>query len=264
MTTLEDFTAAARAKAIADRKEQVQAARQRQRALTYGRGNAKLHKGIATFSLPAGYTCPQAHACLARAARATGKITDGQHTQFRCFAASQEATYPNVRRARWSNFEALAACGGDFHELAGLICPTLPREDIIRLHVSGDFYSQAYFDAWVYVASKVPQKIFYAYTKSLAFWVARLGELPPNLRLTASRGGYQDALIDAHGLKCAEVVFSEAEAQAKGLPIDHDDTHAYLSPRSFALLLHGVQPKGSPAASALKALKGQGSYRRAR
>jgi len=262
--TILDFTAAAREIADTAKANHAQAAKHRRSALSYGKGNAKLHAGIATFSLPAGYSCPQARDCLARANRASGKITDGKHTQFRCFAASQEATYPSVRKARWANFEALASCGRNFHELAGLIGPTLPAEGIIRIHVSGDFYCQEYFDAWVHVASKVPEKIFYAYTKSLGFWVARLGEIPPNLKLTASRGGYEDALIDSHPLKCAEVVFSEAEAAEKGLPIDHDDTHAYLQDESFALLLHGVQPKGSLAALALKTLKGRGSYRRSR
>ena len=47
-----------------------------------------------------------------------------------------------------------------------------------------------------------------------------------------------------------------------GLEIDHDDTHAFESDESFALLLHGTQPAGSEAADALKVLKkkGKGSY----
>jgi hypothetical protein len=73
--------------------------------------------------------------------------------------------------------------------------------------------------------------------------------------LTASRGGRFDNLIDMHGLKCSEVVFSEAEAAEKGLEIDHDDSHAAIGQKSFALLLHGVQPKGTEAAEALKQIK---------
>jgi len=60
-------------------------------------------------------------------------------------------------------------------------------------------------------------------------------------------------------------VFSEAEAVDLGLFIDHDDSHA-ANPtwrdESFALLIHGTQPKGTEAATALKALKGKGSYSR--
>jgi len=60
-------------------------------------------------------------------------------------------------------------------------------------------------------------------------------------------------------------VFSEAEANSLGLDIDHDDSHA-ANPawrdNSFALLVHGTQPAGSEAATALKELKGKGSYSR--
>jgi hypothetical protein len=35
-----------------------------------------------------------------------------------------------------------------------------------------------------------------------------------------------------------------------------------LRNQDFALLIHGTQPKGSEAATALKALKGKGSYSR--
>ena len=59
--------------------------------LAFGRGNAKLEGHIATFSMPAGWTCPMAFDCLARADKATGKITDGPDATFRCFAASAEA-----------------------------------------------------------------------------------------------------------------------------------------------------------------------------
>ena len=54
---------------------------------------------------------------------------------------------------------------------------------------------------------------------------------------------------------------SSKEAPREQLPvfaIDHDDTHAAkpsLSNQSFALMLHGTQPKGSEAADALKVLK---------
>ena len=52
-----------------------------------------------------------------------------------------------------------------------------------------------------------------------------------------------------------------------GLEIDHDDSHAArpdLRHQSFALLIHGVQPKGSEAAKAVVKLKGKGSYNRKR
>lgn len=230
--------------------------------LTFGKGNAKLGKEIATFSIPSGYTCPMALHCLSKADKVTGRITDGAETLFRCFSASQEATFPNVRKSRWANFEALRAVASNVSTLSDLISANLPKQNIIRIHVAGDFYAQAYFDAWLEVAKRNPSKTFYAYTKSLNFWVARLNEIPSNFKLNASRGGRNDELIAKHGLKFAEVVFSEAQAVEKGLLIDHDDSLAFLQNCSFALLLHGVQPKGTKAGEALKVLKklGKGGY----
>ena len=59
-------------------------------------------------------------------------------------------------------------------------------------------------------------------------------------------------------MKFAEIVFSVKEAKQKGLEIDHDDSLAYGSSKSFALLIHGTQPAGSDAGKALSALKKQG------
>lgn len=228
--------------------------------LSFGKGNAKLASGIATFSLPSGFTCPMALHCLSRSNQETGKITDGAETTFRCFSASQEAVFPNVRRARWSNFKALSAFGKDYSAMADFIHASLPTQNIVRIHVAGDFFSQSYFDAWLEVAKRNPNKIFYAYTKSLTFWVARLLEIPENFKLNASLGGKEDHLILKYALKSAVVIFTEAEAGDK--QIDHDDTLAFKQDKPFALLLHGVQPKGSKASTALRALNGKGSYRK--
>src|SRR5262245_24890508 len=138
-------------------------------ALVFGKGNAKLGRDVATFSLPAGWACPGARDCLARADRASGKLADSLDTRFRCFSASQEAMYPSVRRPRWANYEALRTCGSA-EGMAALVLASLPhRTAKVRVHVSGDFFSQAYFDAWCLVARARPDVLFYAYSKSLPF-----------------------------------------------------------------------------------------------
>jgi hypothetical protein len=124
--------------------------------------------------------------------------------------------------------------------------------------VSGDFFNRDYFAAWMRVAQVRTETVFYAYTKSIKTWVDNSELVPSNFKLTASHGGTHDHLIDRYLLKYALVVFSVDQANKLGLEIDHDDSHAYGSDRSFALLLHGVQPKGSIAAKALSALKAEG------
>ena len=222
--------------------------------LKFQQGNAKLGKNIYTFSLPAGHSCPFANDCLSKADKLTGKLTDGPNTQFRCFAASAEAVYPNVRIARWHNFDLLKKLNSN--EAADLILNSLPKKaNIVRIHVSGDFFNESYFLAWLQVAKLRPNVLFYAYTKSLIYWVNYIKEIPSNLVLNASEGGKLDAQISEHGLKFAKVVYSPEQAEELGLLIDHTDEAAYKTKESFALLIHGQQPKGSKASQSIKDLK---------
>lgn len=229
--------------------------------LSFGNGNAKLSASIATFSLPAGHSCPFAKECLSKANRLTGKIVDGEHCKFRCFAASQEALYPSVRNSRWNNFEQLKAMSS-VEKMTQHIQNHLPGGiSFIRVHVSGDFFNEKYFLAWVNVAMNNPSITFYGYTKATPFLAKYKKQLPKNFRFTASKGGTCDNLIGNHKLRSAEVVFSVKEAEDKGLEIDHDDSHAMLGNKSFALLLHGTQPAGTEANVAwLKIKKTVGGY----
>ena len=230
--------------------------------LRFGNPNSKLKKLIKklglvlkTFTLPAGWTCPGAKDCLSRANREPGKIQDGPDTLFRCFAASAEATYPSLRKMVWHNLGLLKDSLVDgVDACADLICASLPKKfDVMRVHVGGDYFVKEYLQAWIAVAKRNPNKVFYSYSKSLHFF--KQFALPENLVLTASRGGKYDELIDLHGWKEALVVYSEEEAEQKGLEIDHDDTHAAFGKENFALLIHGTQPKGSAASVALSAIK---------
>lgn len=224
-------------------------------------GNAKLGKTTAIFSLPAGHSCAGALLCRSRADKITGKITDGSRTIFRCYAASAENLFNNVRKSRWNNFEALQ--GKSKAEMVSLICESLPKRntELTRVHSSGDFFSQAYFDAWIEVARMNPEIIFYGYTKMVPFLVKRKYDLPSNFRFVASYGGKFDSLIAAHGLRHAKVITDES--LANGLPIDDDDSHVWNYDGSFALVLHGTQPKGSEYAKIIKARKmaGKGGYK---
>jgi hypothetical protein len=220
--------------------------------------NAKI--GYESLSLLSGYSCPFALDCLAKVNLKTGKIIDGKDAEFRCFSATAEAAFPPVRRQRDHNFSLLKDCD-TVDEMVELLTMSIrPSYAPFRIHVGGEFFNQKYFDAWCEYARQNPNRIFYAYTKSLPYWVARIDSIPANLSLTASRGGRMDHLINEYGLKEAVVVFSEEEAAKLGLEIDHDDSHAInnLMP-SFALLLHGTQKAGSDASQAQKIMKAKGT-----
>jgi hypothetical protein len=226
--------------------------------LSFSKGNAKLGSHIYTFSLPAGHTCIGAKDCLAKANRETGKLTHGKGAQFQCFAATAENMFPNVRKSRWNNFEALK--GLSVAQMVKSIADSMPKKAVyFRIHVSGDFFNLNYFDAWMEIARANPAKQFYCYTKAIPFWIARKDSIPENFVLNASIGSRYDDLITQYNLKCARVVFSESEAANLGLQIDHDDSLALAkNGKSFALLLHGSQQAGTVAAKANYALRKAG------
>ena len=147
-------------------------------------------------------------------------------SQFRCYAASSER-FPAVRKMRWDNYRDMVMDKPIVLPKGAAYC---------RIHASGDFYSQDYFDRWLTVCNQNPFVRFWAFTKSIQFWVNRLGCIPNNLRLQASYGSKQDHLIEKYQLKFARVFKTKAEALASGLPIDTDDTYAMMGKQPFALV----------------------------
>jgi hypothetical protein len=236
--------------------------------LKFSTGNAKLGKRL-IFSLPAGYACPHAGVCKTLADRTTGKIMDmpqenGPSWQdYRCFAAMAE-TRPNVRESRWHNWDLIRSVmyqsddpTREIYELLehsiGAAQPVKETHKLLRIHESGDFWTQVYFNAWLEVARNNSHMKFYAYTKSLGMWYEMRHQIPDNMYLTASVGGTLDYLIPKYPevfYRVAYVVYTEEQAEQMGLEIDHDDDHCF-GPNPFALLVHNVQRKGSPAQAAL-------------
>jgi hypothetical protein len=216
-----------------------------------------------SFDLPAGWSCPFAKQCMAKIHVSDGKrfLKDGPHSTFRCFSASQEVVYTNTFLSRQHNFNTLKRL--HLNDMIRELDRSIPQNcGVCRIHVSGDFFSPEYMFAWIEIARKYKYVLFYAYTKSLTYWLRYRKYINnlPNFVLTASYGGYQDKLIRKHKLRFAKVVHTVDDAG--NLPIDHDDSHAATAGGNFALLLHGVQPKGSVASTALQLLKGKGSYAR--
>jgi hypothetical protein len=222
---------------------------------------------VYSFDLLSGHSCPFAEECSSKVVIEGGKrkIKDGKKTKFRCFSASQEALFTNVYNSRKGNFTNLRQKSTG--EIVEMIQDVLPNNlGICRIHVAGDFFSQDYFDAWIEIAKNNPDRLFYAYTKSLPYWVLRKESIPENFILTASYGGRRDNLIESEKLRSVKVVLHPEDTT---MDIDHDDSHAAdptIKDMDFALLIHGTQPKGSEAAEAKKRLKNEGvqfSYSRA-
>lgn len=215
---------------------------------------------VYSLDLLSGWSCPYAMDCLSKVVvDLAGKktIKDGPHTKFRCFSASQEVVFPGVYNLRKHNFDLLKASENP----AQLIADSMPRNmGVCRIHVGGDMFRESYFLAWADIAKQYPNILFYAYTKSLPFWVKHKKPFSKidNFVLTASYGGRFDNLIKEYKLRSSIVVFSEQQAKKLKLEIDHTDEHAAnpaTKNKNFALLIHGAQPAGSDASKAIKELK---------
>jgi len=229
--------------------------------LKISKGNAKLSKDTLILSLPAGLTCPGANSCKAWVTLKDDKriLNRGPESMFTCFAASEELRYPNVFKSRKYNYDLINSyvIKKDLNGLTDLINRSIQanRKNITkaRIHESGDFFNILYLKAWINVAKLNKDIKFYCYSKSLKFFMEVL--LPNNFYAVASYGGRYDYLIDqGYFTKYSKVVFSEAEAVRLGLEIDKDDSLCFGN-KPFALLLHGMQEKGSKAGEALKLIK---------
>ena len=129
--------------------------------LKFSVGNAKINQFIAIFDIVAGVCCPFAKDCLSKADRFTGKITDGKDTKFRCFSASTECLRTRVRALRWYNYLLLKNVDNIQELIQNSIDNTAVKNaSKFRIHTSGDFFSQEYFNAWLEIAKNSPKIVF--------------------------------------------------------------------------------------------------------
>ena len=113
--------------------------------------NTKYYTGVVyEWNLPTGHTCPFALECLVKVNRETGKF-ENKSNAYKCYAAAPER-FPGVRNHRWNNYE---------YVLNGNK-PILPKDcKAVRIHASGDFFNQSYFDMWIEIAKENPTVEFW-------------------------------------------------------------------------------------------------------
>ena len=186
--------------------------------------NTKYYDGVVyEWNLPTGHTCPFALECLVKVDKETGKF-ENKSNDYRCYAASAER-FPAVRNHRWKNYDYVS--NGNK--------PILPKDcKSVRIHSSGDFFNQKYFDMWVEIAKENPNGEFWAYTKSLKYWVNRINDIPDNFVLTASRGGRNDELIEKYNLKNVTIIKKRGNVDLS--LIDVNDNLARKKHLNFYLL----------------------------
>jgi hypothetical protein len=217
--------------------------------------NSELRKdGIWNWTLPAWVVrdstgkahnvCPQAGACV----------------RF-CYARNGTYNFPNVRAAHVRNLERvtgdlngwlmdmMAELGrGRYLPKGKPRLPDLPRDHLhphvaqmldagcaaVRIHDSGDFFSEDYLLAWLAIAANTPHVLFYAYTKEVGLFkrvVEPSVTVPPNFLWVYSMGGKQDWMVDKAVDRHADVFPDEDAIVAAGYTSQEaNDLLCVLSP----------------------------------
>ncbi|MFE9747546.1 hypothetical protein ACFYOT_21805 [Saccharothrix saharensis] len=168
--------------------------------------------GIFNFTLPAlagrlpdgrtYRTCPAAGVCAAV-----------------CYARHGTYRFPQVKAKHERN---LARVLDDLPQweadiLAELAHPRFRGGKALRVHDSGDYFSDAYLLAWLRITRTVPDVLIYSYTKEVSRF-KRLAEpdSPDNFRWIYSYGGKEDHLLDPARDRVADVFPDEAAIEAAG------------------------------------------------
>jgi hypothetical protein len=173
-------------------------------------GNRELKAdGIFTWSLPAlaaklstgknMLVCPSAGVCANL-----------------CYARSGTYNFSNVKAAHTRNLELILdnPIGWKNRLNEELKSKRYQGGKSVRIHDSGDFFSDLYFELWLDIAHNNPDVFFYAYTKEVA--MVKRYELPKNFVIIFSMGGTQDHLVDKENDRHADVFPSIEALQEAG------------------------------------------------
>ena len=185
------------------------------------KNNAK----IFNFSIPAyktksgKVTCPFAAACV--------KYCYAQKGNYTRFPIVQELMEKKYEISKQNNFNSLMNA-----EIKK------KKATHVRIHDSGDFYSVKYLQKWVQIAEFNPSIIFYAYTKSIKFFVDGL-LLPDNMKIIFSEGSKTDNLINAREHRHARIFKTSEELNAAGyIDASSNDLQAITDNKKVGLIFH--------------------------
>ena len=131
--------------------------------------------GIPAYKSASGkLTCPFADTCVSF-----------------CYARKGAYIWSNVKPAFEKRYE-LSKTDAFVTEMNKEIIKV--KADYVRVHDSGDYYSQAYLDKWIEIAIHNPNVRFYSYTNSVE--MLKKANLPDNYDIIFSDSGKQKHLID--------------------------------------------------------------------
>ncbi|MDX8030996.1 hypothetical protein SK803_12275 [Lentzea sp. BCCO 10_0856] len=162
-----------------------------------------------------------------------------------CYARHGTYTWPVVRAKHQANLMFVLDDLADWESaMVAELGAAKFRGAWVRIHDSGDFFSDSYLQAWLDICRARPDTNFYAYTKEVSRFRALVEpDPPPNFLWVYSYGGTQDAALNPAVDRVADVFPDEAAiAEAGWASQEASDLLAVLGPR-----LVGVPANRIPA-----------------
>ena len=144
---------------------------------------------------------------------ATGKLTCpfADKCVKYCYAQKGAYTWGNVKPAFERRYEISKQ--DDFVEI--MIEEIVKKKvDYLRVHDSGDYYSNEYIYKWFAIANALPNVRFYSYTKSIPLFLDK--KIPENLDIIFSEGSKKDELIDVSIHRHSRIFSDKSELEHAG------------------------------------------------
>ena len=129
-----------------------------------------------------------------------------------CYARNGTYNFSNVKARHTANLEyVIDDPQGWLAQMLEEVNHPRMRGKYVRIHDSGDFFSEDYLRLWLKIALLTPDVTFYCYTKEVSMF-KRIVEYdcPKNFRYLYSLGGREDNLIDLELDRHADVFPDDA------------------------------------------------------
>lgn len=160
-----------------------------------------------------------------------------------CYARNGTFMFPAVRAAHERNLlMVLDRLPAWEHRMTRELRAKRYHGHHVRIHDSGDFFSDPYLLAWLRIINATPWVTFYAYTKEVSRF-KRLVEPtpPPHFLWIYSLGGKEDHLIDRVHDRHADVFPDKATADASGYYTQEaSDLFAIYSPKHVGIVANNI------------------------
>ena len=128
-----------------------------------------------------------------------------------CYAQKGAYSWSNVKPAFEKRYEITKQ--DNFIELMNKEIKR-KKVDFLRVHDSGDFYSNSYIQKWFKIANQNPNVNFYAYTKSIPLFKGL--SIPENFDIIFSEGSKVDELINVETDRHAKIFKTVEELEKAG------------------------------------------------